>query len=684
MTPFKKILLLVLLCSNMVWAQKPKSYSVVTNALSQSLVNAPIAKAPARLGVVPFTATKSSAQSSTQFGEYLTETIIGLTGNHTDKIKLFERTRLDAILKEQELELSDLMKPAAALKIGQLVPIDMLLSGTYTKLKSYVDVSARLLDVATGEVLMSFTGRIKMDKNIATLFQQESSNSITNGATSNPPTPTVNVTINNSNEVTLSKTQSREEFCKKVVKDFQPRLNDLSTPAKIDAVVMEAMKTGFDNTCGKLHYDVLYTFSRYKIEHPAYSQFLLNTLDTIAAPTNDNRALEIIRYLVVDNSITDREWQSGRRAVVRIGNYWLSSYLNCLLTKSTETALNIQTTRVDDFFQLASSSKIGLPLPISYEMAYFEMMEALKGSSDLQQYVYKTYSQKLVLDDKGKAAFFSELRAMYNSETRAERKTMIIDWIGDFINAQEYPKAHEQVYDFVWQYKLTGNASHDEAVKQNFPESDLLKLLDKCRSRLATYAMSTPYPSQQEDRINFCVHYGIAIPGVIPSLEEAETILKGNDVKEQLRIMRLLVLMADRPKKIEPSLVALLEHKSLDDRTVLQEAQTLAITVLGNCKTSNAKAIGFMLDALPHYGNDTEAAKIALVQVGKPAVTPMIVRLNKTTIHEGGLQYQLIVLLGKIGKDAAPAKQAIKRVYDASSNGDVRYAAEAALQAIGG
>lgn len=684
MTLIKHCLLFVLCCSGVAWAQKPKSYSVVTNALSQNLINTPIAKAPARLGVVPFTATKSSVQSSPQFGEYLTETIIGQTGNHPERIKLFERTRLDAILKEHELELSDLMKPAAALKIGQLAPIDMLLSGTYTKLKSYVDVSARLLDVATGEVLMSFTGRIKMDKNIATLFQQEPSTQTTNGTISNATPSAVNVTINNSNEVALSKTLSREEFCNKKVKDFQPRLNDLSSQEKIDAVVKEAMQTGFDNTCGKLHYDVLYTFSRYKIEQASYSQFLLQTLDTIAIPTNDNRALEIMRYLVLDNVVSDVEWQSGMKVVTRVGNYWLSSYLNCLLTKSTGTALDIQQKRIDVFFELTSAKKIGLPLPISYEMAYFEMMEALKSSQDLQQYVHEKYSEKLVLDEKGKAAFFSELRSMYMSEVRTERKTKIIDWISDFINEQEYTKAHEQLYDFVWQYRLTGNASHDEGVKQNFPENDLLKLVEKCRGKFATYAMSTPYPSQQEDRIDFCVKYGIAIPNVIPTMGEAESILKGNDVQEQLRILKLLVLMGDKPRQLESSLVSLLGHKSLEDRSTLMEAQTLAITVLGNVNTTNTKAIEFMLDALPHYGNDTEAAKIALVQVGKPAVTPMIARLNKTTIHEGGLQYQLIVLLGKIGKDAASAKQAIKRVYDASSNGDVRYAAEAALQAIGG
>jgi hypothetical protein len=89
-----------------------------------------------------------------------------------------------------------------------------------------------------------------------------------------------------------------------------------------------------------------------------------------------------------------------------------------------------------------------------------------------------------------------------------------------------------------------------------------------------------------------------------------------------------------------------------------------------------------MLDALPRYGNDTEAAKEALVKIGKPAVMPIITRLDKTTEQDGGLQYQLITLLGKIGKDAAPAQKSIKRVLALTRNADVKYAAEAALQVI--
>jgi hypothetical protein len=180
------------------------------------------------------------------------------------------------------------------------------------------------------------------------------------------------------------------------------------------------------------------------------------------------------------------------------------------------------------------------------------------------------------------------------------------------------------------------------------------------------------------------VKYGIPIAGVIPTLDQADAILKGNDLTEQLRVMKLLALMDTQPKKIESTLVALFSKRSLDDRSTMTSMQTLAIEVLGNCKTNSLKAIDYMISVLPHYGNDTEAAKEALVKIGKPAVQPLIAALDKTTEQSGGLQFQLITLLGKIGKDAAPAEKSIQRVLNASRNNDVRYAAEAALQSIKG
>jgi len=682
-SPTKIILLLSLLVLPLLSiGQKPKPYATVTAELSQKIIEAPAAKAPQSLAVVPFTST-TSAQPSKAFGEYLTETIIGSISGHPDKLKLFERTRMDAILKEHEFILTDLMKPAAALKIGQLAPIDALLSGTFTKLKSYVEVSARIIDVTSGEITMSYVGRIKMTKNMAALFVQPVTVTEPASQTVNNTTP-VQITINNNvNGEVISKSKSKEEICKQRVAEFRPRLNDLSSPEKISAVVNEAIKTPFDNQCGRLHYDVMYSFTRFKLNPAEYKTFLLKTLDTIRYPAGDDRAYEIVRYLTNDTQVDDHEWKSSFAALSRVGNYSISSYLNYLIAKSGNSESE-QKARIAQYFTIASESKLGLPRPVTYEVAFVEMMEGLKSNQPLRQFVYETYSTKLVTDDKLKATLFTELSSMFREEPNPARKTELINWLARFVNANEYAKAHEQLYDFAWNFKMTYNEGTNATIRKEFPESDLRLLTQRCQDKFSSYALLTPYPSQKEDRINFCVKYGIAIPGVIPTLEEADVILRGNNLEEQLRVMKLLVLMDTPPKKIENTIVTLFSKRSLDDRATMNEIQTHAITVLGNCKTSDGKAIDYMISVLPHYGNDTEAAKEALVKIGKPAVKPLMMRLDKTTDQEGGLQFQLITLLGKIGKDAAVSEKSIQRVLSSSRNNDVRYAAEAALQSIKG
>jgi TolB-like protein len=678
----KQLFVLLYLTSIPLLGQKPKSYQVVTGGLIEKIISSPTPKAPVNLAVVPFTATVSSVQNSKAFGEYLTETIIGSLSGHPEKLKLFERTRMDAILKEHEFILTDLMKPAAALKIGQLAPIDALLSGTYTKLKSYVDVSARLMDVTSGEIMASYTGRIKMNKNLAMLFQQnETSNNAGGSAVSNN-SPPVTVTVNNTVNTGTTTAKTKEEICKEKVNEFKPLLHDLSTTEKINTVAQEAMKTPFDNLCGRLHYDVMNYFTRYKIDHPAYHRFLLSTLDSIAYPAGDDRAIEIIRYAASDGRIDEQEWNSGLSCMARTGNYWLSNYVNYLLAKPTAENQATSEARIKAYFSLASSEKLGLPRPISYEMAFIEMMEGLKSNQPLRQHVYEIYALRLTLDDKTKATIFSELSAMYKEETSPQRKTELIGWLADFVNAYEYPKAHEQLYDFAWNFKLSPYEQYNAEKRKEYPEPDLKLLTAKSRDKFSRYATLSPYTSQAEDRINFCVTYQIPVPGVIPTLAEAETILKGTHLDEQLKVMKLLVLMNDQPKIIEASIVSLFSKRSLEDRGKMEEIQTLAIQVLGNTKTSDKKAIDFMLSVLPHYGNDTEAAKETLVKIGKPAVGALAARLDKTTDQDGGLQFQLITILGKMGKAAQSAEKSIQRVLALTRNSDVKYAAEAALQEI--
>jgi TolB-like protein len=680
---FTFILILLIVLPILLYAQKQRSYSTVTAELSQKIVDAPSAHVPQNLAVVPFTATASSAQQSKAFGEYLTETIIGSISGHPEKLKLFERTRMDAILKEHEFILTDLMKPAAALKIGQLAPIDALLSGTYTKLKSYIEVSARIIDVSSGEITMSYVGRIKMNKNLSALFLPTTTTNTLSNSNNNSNTP-VQITINNSvNANVISKSKSAEEICKDRVAEFRPRLNDLSSQEKIGAVIAEAIKTPFDNQCGKLHYDVMYSFTRFKLDPMEYKNFLLTTLDTIRYPAGDDRAYEIVRYITNDMSVDEREWKSSFAALCRVGNYSISSYINYLVAKSTNSEEE-QKARIASYFKVASENKLGLPRPVPFEVAFVEMMEGLKSNQPLRQHVYETYSSRLVTDDKLKATLFSELSSMYKEETQQKRKTELIGWLATFVNANEYAKAHEQLYDFAWNFKMTYHEGQNEIIRIEFPDADLKLLTQRCHDKFSSYALLTPYPNQKDDRINFCVKYNIPIPGVIPTLEEADVILKGNNLAEQLRVMKLLVLLDTPPKKIENTIIGLLNKRSLEDRSTMNDIQTLAIAVLGNCKTTDVKAIDYMISVLPHYGNDTEAAMLALPKIGKPAVKPLIAKLDKTTDQDGGLQFQLITLLGKIGKDAAVAEKSIQRVLSISRNSDVRYAAEAAIQSIKG
>ncbi|MCU0420531.1 MAG: FlgO family outer membrane protein [Cyclobacteriaceae bacterium] len=665
-----------------VCAQKARSYSTVTEELSQKVVATPVETKPYRLAVVPFKPTRFSTETSTQFGDYLTETVIGSLDGHPNQIKLFERTRLDAILKEQEFSLTDLMKPAAALKLGQLVPIDVLLSGTYTKLKSYIDVSARLIDVASGEIIMSYNGRIRIDKNLAAIFKADAAVA-TSPATTAAPAPPVQITINNSNTLPDDKrSPTREEQCKRQVAEFRKKLDDLSAAEKIEAVVREAVRTPFDNYCGVLHYDVMSTFSRFKINHPAYHAFLVQTLDTIALPTRDDRAYEIVRFLAADQSVDEKEWKASLHAMERVGNYSLSSYLHTLLVKPLYPDPTVAVKRVDEFMQLALQGKVGLPRPLAFENVFLETMEGLRGHAGLGTHVYRAYAARLQPDARQQAEVYHALDRLYEEEKRPETKTEIIGWIADFFGQQRYEKAHEHLYEFVGQFQLTDYEDRNETIRLHFPERDLPVLVGRCRDLLAEYAVATPYPSQRTDRIYFCVRYGIPIPGVIPTLPEAAAILRGTQVEEQYRVMDLLVRMGDKPRSLEAELIGLFGKRSLEQKEKLGAVQTLAIRVLGNIGTSQRAAIDYMIGTLTQYNPATDASEEALVKIGKPAVPLLVSRLDKTTDQDGGLQYQLVTILGKIGKPAATAAPAIQRVLKINPNKEVVYAAEAALQAI--
>ena len=123
-----------------------------------------------RLAVMPIMQTESQKHVDKGFGAYLTEKITSAIGSMGPSVRLYERSRLDAVIKEQALSSGGLFTETDAKKIGELAPIDFILTGTYTRLEKQITLNARLINVVTGEVSISFTGDFPMSSEFAPLF----------------------------------------------------------------------------------------------------------------------------------------------------------------------------------------------------------------------------------------------------------------------------------------------------------------------------------------------------------------------------------------------------------------------------------------------------------------------------------------------------------------------------------
>jgi TolB-like protein len=669
-------------------AQKKQEYRAVVNELDLKIQGSIANKLPLKIAVVPFTASTPTVQN--RFGEYLTESVTGKLLENPNQFKVFERSRLDAIFKENELMLSGMVNTAEAMKIGKLLSVDALFSGTYTQLKSYIDVSGRLIDVETGEILTTYSGRIKMTKNLALLFTpieppKETSSNI---KVDSPPAGNTTINIYNNTPPT---TPATVEDCSIRDKAMRDRVDDLSTPDKIKSLVQDAIKIPFDNECGKFHYHMMGEFMRYKIHNDTYYNFLVRSLQDIPFTSRDERAQGIIEFITHDGT-SEAEWKLTLETMART-EYSLYVYAVAAFKKPELMDSTVAKQWVDEYMTWANAGKIGKPEAFPYNKAFFQFMQGLGNRNHhLQVYLYDRYGSTITQEPVNTSNnHYLFLWRMYAEEEKPAIKTKIVKWMVDYFNRYQYKNSHDKLFDFAYDFvpekpeeynrKSVEDKNKERAI--TYPISDLKILIDLCRTKFTEYATKSEYSSTTEDRINFCLKYGIAVPGAIPTLEEANSILKGNDFDEQIRVMKLLVQMGERPKPLEPTLISILDRRSLDKKEDLQDVQNYALEILGNTKTNSLKVINLMIVKLKSFNyKEADNSQEALVKIGKPAVKPVMDRLSTVTLQEGGLQYKLVVILGRIGAPAKPAVPMLQKILRETKNPDVKYAAEAALQSI--
>jgi len=110
-----------------------------------------------RIAVLPFPYHDGGTSSGSSIvSEHLTMLLVGRKG-----IEVVERTLLDKMLSEMKLENTGVTDAASSQKIGQVLGVDAIVTGTLIDLEGgETEVNARLIRTETGEILAAATTRV--------------------------------------------------------------------------------------------------------------------------------------------------------------------------------------------------------------------------------------------------------------------------------------------------------------------------------------------------------------------------------------------------------------------------------------------------------------------------------------------------------------------------------------------
>ena len=81
-----------------------------------------------------------------------------------------ERDKLDMVLQEQKLALSDLIDTTTAIEVGKLLSVSHILTGTVIEMPGSVVIFGRVINVETGEIDSAAQVIVPMDKEVEALL----------------------------------------------------------------------------------------------------------------------------------------------------------------------------------------------------------------------------------------------------------------------------------------------------------------------------------------------------------------------------------------------------------------------------------------------------------------------------------------------------------------------------------
>jgi TolB-like protein len=119
------------------------------------------------IAVVDFTDLQGCV---TELGRYMAEDVSVALVNSANGFDVIDRTNLRVLMQEHKLASTGIIDPATARKLGDVIGVDALVTGTIAPLSDSVHVSAKVLDTATAKMLGGITADIPKTKTVEELL----------------------------------------------------------------------------------------------------------------------------------------------------------------------------------------------------------------------------------------------------------------------------------------------------------------------------------------------------------------------------------------------------------------------------------------------------------------------------------------------------------------------------------
>lgn len=532
-----------------------------------------------------------------RYGQWLSEALASEIRKQ-GKFRLFERARLDAVAKEHALALSGALGAEEAKKVGELVPVDFLLSGTWTRLGEEIEANLRLLDVVSGEVHLALRRRIPLDEAHRGLV------------TALPAAPVVV-------SVTARKDTSG---CTEWTDSVKIRLGDATGEDAVRRLEEALVRVPFQawSPCSRGHYRAMELLAKQKVAVPGYRAFLLSTLDTVAAPSEDDRGPAIVDFLASTGGVEVSEWKTIEAAATRCRPTRMGFFLSGILVPEPKDPAE-QRRRIDGLMRKAFDGKVGRPLPGSPEEVFSALMPQLtprkEAVADAEGWwFWKSWAGKLQADGE-KASEGRNLRRLatnlFRRDIPAEQQRTLADWLCARWERLEEVRTVSEEVERHWTWMEAHPARKAEFAREG----------KACAEAFTRGALANPYVNQKMSMRKIALRHGFVLPGFLPTVAELADSIKSKDWKSYGPAAELLLAYGPAAAPALPAVTRQLRRTKGEGGASIWRFRGDLARVVGNAGSKDTAAISELVGMLTSGTDEpVDSAIAALGQLGRAAV----------------------------------------------------------------